>query len=395
MGGATNNVRPEFLAVSLVNQSIIGPMYACPITSNLTYNFAGSPNGNAAMPAMTNVPYLYAFCFENGTKRSLVLINTDLTSSHNLSFGGINPPAGTVTQRQFAPGALDDMNEAATGTATNLTPSKVAIKTTTIAGPTSISLPPYSVTALDYTVLPAPTAATPTLSPGTGTYTSAPTVTISDTTPGASIYYTTDGTTPTTSATVYTVPITVTATETIEAVAVATGYSASSVASATYTLPMTFSISLSPASLALSAGQSAMTTVRIDSVNGFNQAVSFGCTGLPARLSCAFSSPSVTPTGAPATATLTVAANTTVAAHRGTLPLIPVSAAAFVFCLIGLHKSRLRVGLFVAALALSLTTLNACNGPITRTIVPVTSAITVTATAGAIQQTAVLTVTEK
>jgi hypothetical protein len=44
---------------------------------------------------------------------------------------------------------------------------------------------------------------------------------------------------------------------------------------------------------------------------------------------------------------------------------------------------------------LSLTTLNACNGPITRTIVPVTSAITVTATAGAIQQTAVLTVTEK
>ena len=47
MGGATNNVRPSFLGVQLANQSIIGPMYSCPIANNLTYNFAGSPNGNA------------------------------------------------------------------------------------------------------------------------------------------------------------------------------------------------------------------------------------------------------------------------------------------------------------------------------------------------------------
>jgi hypothetical protein len=63
------------------------------------------------MPAMSNVPYLYAFCFENGTKRSLVLINTDLANSHIISFGGTNPPYQLVNQRQFAPAALDDMNE--------------------------------------------------------------------------------------------------------------------------------------------------------------------------------------------------------------------------------------------------------------------------------------------
>lgn len=97
MGGATNNLRPTFLGVQVVNQSIIGPMYSCPINGNVTYNFAGSPNGVNPMPAMTNVPYLYAFCFENGTKRSMVLINTDLTTSHTLTFGGTNPPFGSVT----------------------------------------------------------------------------------------------------------------------------------------------------------------------------------------------------------------------------------------------------------------------------------------------------------
>src|SRR5271156_2335212 len=50
------------------------------------------------------------------------------------------------------------------------------------------------------------------------------------------IYYTTNGTTPTTSSTKYTSAITVSSTETIEAIAVASGYANSAVASATYTI---------------------------------------------------------------------------------------------------------------------------------------------------------------
>ena len=76
-------------------------------------------------------------------------------------------------------------------------------------------------------------------SPGGGNYLTAQTVTIGATTAGASIRYTTDGSTPTaTVGTVYTGPVTVSATTTLKAVASASGYLDSSVATAVYTIPL-------------------------------------------------------------------------------------------------------------------------------------------------------------
>jgi hypothetical protein len=80
------------------------------------------------------------------------------------------------------------------------------------------------------------TAAKPTFSVGTGTYTTTESVTLSDTTPGATIYYTTNGTTPTTSSNAYTAPISVSSTETIEAIAAASGYVTSGVVGNKYTI---------------------------------------------------------------------------------------------------------------------------------------------------------------
>lgn len=78
--------------------------------------------------------------------------------------------------------------------------------------------------------------ATPTFSPTAGAVAAGATVTISTTTDGATIYYTTDGTAPTTSSPVYSLPITIDAAKTINAFAVKDGCPNSDVASASYTI---------------------------------------------------------------------------------------------------------------------------------------------------------------
>ena len=75
----------------------------------------------------------------------------------------------------------------------------------------------------------------PVLSPGTGTYTSAPAVTMTAYS-GATIRYTSDGSDPTTNSTVYSGPVSVTQSLTLKARADKAGYAASTIATAAYTL---------------------------------------------------------------------------------------------------------------------------------------------------------------
>jgi hypothetical protein len=108
-------------------------------------------------------------------------------------------------------------------------------------------------------------AVAPEFSPAPGAYITAQTVTLSDATPGASIYYTTDGTTPTANSSAYSGSISVSATEALQAIAVAPGYTASGVATAVYTIGVAAppTIIVTPSASSITSAQALTVTVAV------------------------------------------------------------------------------------------------------------------------------------
>ena len=108
-------------------------------------------------------------------------------------------------------------------------------QTTTISAIATLTgQAPSAVATATYTIVQP--VAVPTFNPASGTFVSSVTVTIGDATSGATIHYTTDGSTPTSSSAIYSAPIVVTATTTIRAIGVRTGMADSSVATSVYTI---------------------------------------------------------------------------------------------------------------------------------------------------------------
>ena len=139
---------------------------------------------------------------------------------------------------------------------------------------------------LSATALP---AAMPVFSQPAGNYSAAQTVSITDATPNATIYYTTDATTPTTASQQYAVAIPVSATETLQAIAVASGYSNSPVAKAVYTVVLlpALSVTVTPTGNFAQGQTNATYTVTVS--NGATAAPTDGSTvtvteNLPAGL---------------------------------------------------------------------------------------------------------------
>ena len=151
---------------------------------------------------------------------------------------GTSISSQVVTISDGTPGAIvyyTTNGTAATAASTQYTgPITVSATETINAMATAPGFSASPAASATYTITPP--AATPTYSVSSGTYITTQTITLKDATPGATIYYTTDGSTPTTSSTSYATPITVPSTGTINALATAPGYSQSAMASATYTI---------------------------------------------------------------------------------------------------------------------------------------------------------------
>lgn len=107
-------------------------------------------------------------------------------------------------------------------------------------------------------------SATPSISPSGGTYTSAQSVSITDSTSGATVYYTTDGTPPTTASTQYTGPFTVSQSQTVKAIADASGQpqSAEGIADFIINLPVP-TVTVTPSSSSITTTQTLSVTVTV------------------------------------------------------------------------------------------------------------------------------------
>jgi N-acetylneuraminic acid mutarotase len=281
---------------------------------------------------------------------------------------------------------------------------------------TATALSTSAVATAVYTIGAAATA-TPTFSPPAGTYAAAQTVTISDTTTGAIVYYTTNGTMPTASSTVYAGAITVTSTETLKAIAIASGNSTSTVATAAYTIggpAAIFSIKGTAVNLLPGAETGNASTITITPSGGFTGAIALtvAITASPigAEDTPTFSFGSTTPaeiTGVgAATSTMTVF-STAASSAAVACPTRPAGRRYFIggtalVCVLVFFvpirfRSRTMLGM-VTLFAILACGVTACGPSVNRTAVqsnPGTTSgaytLTVTGTSGAITETGTIT----
>ena len=380
-----------------LNAFYLGDANNAPASGNMSQSVTHIPTTTTVTSNANNVPYGTPVVFT-----ATVLDNTGKPAKGFVAFQLGNLGYATPT--------LDSNGQATWTNGTGGPPLPAGTDTVTVNFSPDIGYQQSVGTLAEtFTVLGA--TPDPTVTPPGGTYSSTQQVTLADSSPTGVIYYTTDGSTPVPGVSVFALSgttVSVNSSETLSAVAVATGYSPSNVVKATYTINLPspgFTLSASSPALTVSSGQQATVMLTVTPQTGFNSAVSFSCSGLAAGASCAFKPANVTPAGAAVTTTLTITAQTLTAAsrrnHRSVFPstAFPGAALAFGLCLVGCRRRRdLRHLFLIGTVAAALGSTLGCGGGsggggVTGNPTAVTSAVTVTATSGSLQQTTVLSLT--
>jgi hypothetical protein len=164
-----------------------------------------------------------------------------------------------------------------------------------------------------------------------------------------------------------------------------------------------YSLQAVTASLTIAGGQSGNASLAVIPKGGFNQAVTFACSGLPAGASCSFSPTSLTPDGTDiASDTMTISASGMAAARPlNTPPTRTAWLSSSAFGLVGafllLPMARRKRCIRLSLLGLLALAICSCGGSTSSSHVtppPVTSNVTVTATtANGPSRTATVSVT--
>jgi len=199
---------------------------------------AGVVNITVTTPAGTSATSA-ADQFTYGSTAPSVPVVTSVSPSSGSTAGGTvvtitgsNLSAATVVQfgtSEAVPPFTADTPTSITLVTPAGTAGTVDVTVSTAAGTSSLN-PPGD----HYTYTPVPTAPTPTITPNGGSYNAPVSVSIADTLANSTIYYTTNGSMPTTGSSKYTGPFTVSQSETVTAFAVESGYISSSAAAAVF-----------------------------------------------------------------------------------------------------------------------------------------------------------------
>ncbi|HXT12522.1 MAG TPA: FN3 associated domain-containing protein [Candidatus Angelobacter sp.] len=213
--GATGQTwsSPTYFNNQLYLQPSGGPMEAYTITNAQVATPAAS-TAPVSFGAMNGAPVISA----NGTSNGIVWV--------------VNGAGGTGTEVLYALAATNlsqqlynssQLSRDVPGNGIKMITPTVANGKVYIGAQYTLSI--YGLTAF---------LAAPVISPNGGLFTNSVMVTLTDSTPGAAIYYTLDGTAPTAGATLYTGPFMVTNTVNLQAIAVKSGAVNSGVASASF-----------------------------------------------------------------------------------------------------------------------------------------------------------------
>ncbi len=160
--------------------------------------------------------------------------NQVATPTFNPPGGGAYTSAQNVTISCATPGAMIYYSiDGSTPSIRYTKPVNIPSTATLKAKATKSGWTDSQIASAVYTINQPQTVATPTFAPPGGTYTSAQNVTISCATPGATIYYSTDGSMPSTR---YTSPVNIASTGTLKAKGTKAGWTDSQIASANYTI---------------------------------------------------------------------------------------------------------------------------------------------------------------